>query len=203
MYRGRVVPALAGLWVFLAAAGGYAQVTVLQNDSYTSGSVFTCVSGFVQDETMAARFTAPPGAYPYVIDRIRVLACGGEAAYGVTVWQDNGTLNPGAVLWQSDEFVAMGGSDAFYEVVPSSPVVVNAGTVRVGLTQVLPLSGSPGFGRDGNGIVAQRNLIHAKIGASLVWSYAETLLVRGDFILRLHIIPDVLFKDGFETALAS
>lgn len=46
-------------------------------------------------------------------------------------------------------------------------------------------------------------LIQAKIGASMFWTYAETLGVTGDFILRLHVIPDILFKDGFETALAS
>lgn len=202
MSRRGIVAGVVGLTALLAPPGLYAQVTVLQNDSYTTGA-FTCQAGFVQDETMAARFTAAPGAYPYVIDRIRVLACGGEAAYGVTVWQDDGALNPGAVLWQSDEFVAMGGSNAFYEVVPPSPVIVNAGTVRVGLTQALPLSGSPGFGRDGNGIVLQRNLIHADFGASFLWTYAETLGVTGDFILRLHVIPDVIFKDGFETALLS
>jgi hypothetical protein len=107
-----------------------------------------------------------------------------------------GPINPGAVLWQSDEAFAMGGSDGFYEVVPSRPVIVTAGTVRVGLTLSLPLSGSPGFGRDDDGIVAQRNLIQDDTGQ---WSYAENYFITGDFILRLHVSADRIFEDGFET----
>jgi hypothetical protein len=193
MDRRALVLAVAGFWALLVAPAVHAQVTVLQNDSYTSGS-FTCVQGFAENDTMAVKLTAAPATYPYKIDRIRVLACGGEAAYGVSIWQDTGGVNPGPALWQSADTYLMGASDAFYEVVPTSPVVVTAGTVRVGLTQLQSFSFLPGFGRD-NAITLQRNLIQD----TGTWDYAENFGVSGDFVLRLLVVSDVIFKDGFET----
>jgi hypothetical protein len=195
MRRRRAVLALAGSWTFLAAPAAYAQLTTLQNDSFTGGA-FTCVQGFAETETMAARFTAPPGLYPYTIDRIHVLTCGGDALYAVDVWQDDGPgPNPGTLLWTSGVNVyQLDGDNAFHEIVLPQPVTVLSGTVRVGLFQSLATAGFPGFGRD-NGITSQRNLIHANDGN---WYFAETFLIAGDFVLRALVRPDTLFKNGFE-----
>jgi hypothetical protein len=192
----RPVALVAGFWMVLAAPVVHAQVLVLQNDAYTNPPPLICVAGFAQDETMAARFTAPAITYPYTVERIRVLACGGQALYQVTIWQDTGALTPGTVLWQSDDLYTMGSPNAFYDVVPPNPIVVTSGTVRVGLSQFLAISGTPGFGRDQDGITSQRNLIQDNTGT---WIYAENIPIAGDFVLRLHVTPsDVIFEDGFE-----
>jgi hypothetical protein len=77
-----LVMGLAALSVFAPAAR--AQVVFLQNDNFGGGAV-SCHTGVGDSDSIAARFSAAAGQYPYTIDRIRVFGCGGgQDGYVVT-----------------------------------------------------------------------------------------------------------------------
>jgi hypothetical protein len=191
----RVVVAVAWSCAFGMAPVADAQVTTLQNDSFAGGA-FQCVQGFSDTETMAARFTAPAALYPYRIERIHVMPCGGDANYAIDIWQDDGAgPNPGSLIWSSGVDAYDVTVDTMNEIVLPQPVMVSSGTVRVGLFLAQSVGLLPGFGRDTNGITAQRNLIHADNGT---WFFSESLGLTGDWILRILVTPDTIFEDGFE-----
>jgi hypothetical protein len=166
-----------------------AQLTFLQNDSYTSGSVL-CYAGVGDSDSIAARFTASAGQYPYTIDRVRVFGCGGgDDTYAIAIYQDDGgVVNPGTPLWFSQLAYQLSGANTFNDVVVSGetppPPVIASGTIRV---EVLSVSlGFPiGLGADTNGIVSHRNFL--RLGG--VWGYSEDQSINGDWILRLGILP--------------
>jgi hypothetical protein len=174
--------------ILLAATATRAQTTLwLQNDDYTGGAL-TCITGLTDNQSMAAKFTAPPDQYPYSIQRIRVMCCGlSVGACAFTIWQDDGTTaNPGPVLYQSADVFQIGGSPtpAFYDIVmPTNVPMITSGTIRVALYVLLV---APGFGVDVDGITAQRNLFHSGVS----WLYAEDppVNLQGDWIMRLEVV---------------
>src|SRR5262245_2248447 len=88
--------------LFLSAPGALAQVVFLQNDSYTGG-LLTCQIGFDDGEAIGVRFTADASQYPYTIERVRVLGCGGGTnGVSLRIYQDTGVVSPGALLWEGD-----------------------------------------------------------------------------------------------------
>jgi hypothetical protein len=166
-----------------------AQVVDLQNDSYTGGAVI-CYLGVANNESIAARFTAAAGQFPYTIDRLRVFGCGGgQDAYAITIYQDDGPgVNPGTVIWQSQNAYFLSGGNAFNEILMSQeqppPPAITSGTIRVELFTISILQ-PIGFGADTNGITSQRNFV--RFGGA--WSFAEDQSVAGDWILRVGIVP--------------
>lgn len=191
---------MIGVQVLVAPAAAEAQtLRFLQNDNYTSGP-FTCNSSLGQDETLAARFTASPGDYPYSIDRIRVLGCASTLGFfTVEIWQDNAdTLNPGPSLWTTFNAWQLNAGNTFWDIILSAeaspPPMITSGTVRVALIEALGLGGF-GFGVD-SAITPHRNFV--RTFPSFAWQYAESAGVSGDWILRLGIVPDVIFRDGFQ-----
>lgn len=203
--RFRMCSVALGAGLLLAAPRVQAQsVEFLQNDGYSSGA-FTCNTGATgADDVVAAKFTAPLNKYPYSIDRVRVLTCGSFTGYvAVEFWQDNGDTAPpsGPSLWAPlTAFQIGGGAPAFYDIIltnefPPAPMITS-GTVRVGLVNLL--AGGTGFGADTNGIQSHRNFVRS--GTTFTWDFAESLGVSGDWILRLGIVSDVIFKDGFDPA---
>jgi hypothetical protein len=182
--------ALVGLVVGLAALAPHAaraQVVFLQNDSW-GGGASGCNQGIGDLESLASKFTAQASQYPYTIDRIRVLACGGGFnPYNVFISQDNGPgPAPGPLIWKSANSYFLTGSNVFNDILMSSepvpPPPITSGSIRVELFTVFAPD-PVGFGTDLNGIVPQRNFI-----LSGEWNFAETLGVTGDWILRLGIV---------------
>ncbi len=179
----------------LAALGAFAtparaQVVFLQNDSFGGGAV-TCYTGVGDADSMAARFTASPGQYPYTIDRILVFGCGGgQDPYNISIYQDDGGgVGPGSLIWQSSNDYFLSGSNAFNQILmsqePIPPPAITSGTIRVELFLTLDILQPIGFGADTNGITPQRNFIRPQG----TWQFAESQGVTGDWILRLGILP--------------
>ena len=85
------------------------------------------------NEAVAAKFTATPSQYPYTIDRIRVLGCGGgQDAYAFRIFQDDGdTANPGPVIYFSVNAYLLSGGGVFNDIMLSDegapPIVINGG----------------------------------------------------------------------------
>ena len=182
--------ALVGIGVGLAALAvsipAGAQIVFLQNDSWGGGAL-GCNQGIGDLESMAAKFTAQPAQYPYTIDRIRVMACGGGFnPYNVFISQDNGPgPNPGPLIWQSKNSYVLTGNNVFNDILMSSepipPPAITSGSIRVELFTVFAPD-PVGFGTDLNGITPQRNFVFAN-----GWSFAESVGITGDWILRLGI----------------
>lgn len=173
-----------------AASPARADVVYLQNDSF-SGGAFNCNLSIGADASLAAKFTAAPSQYPYTIDHVRVLGCGGGFdAYFVDLYRDDGgTAAPGTLLWQSANPYQLFGdnvfNDVFFTTEPIPPPQVTSGSIRVVLVN-FPLLAPIGFGTDTGGISSHRNYVRSAGGA---WSFAEDLGISGDWILRLAIVP--------------
>jgi hypothetical protein len=169
------------------APSARAQVVFLQNDSYVSGPV-SCVTTVGDEDSIAARFTAAPEQYPYTIDRIHVAGCGGgQDAYVLDIYQDDGSgVSPGTLLWQSQNAYLLDGGNVINEILmsqePVPPPAITSGTIRVEVFTVSILQ-PIGFGADTNGITSQRNFL--RVAGN--WSFAESLGVTGDWILRVGI----------------
>jgi hypothetical protein len=182
-----LVTCLAALTAVATPAG--AQEVFLQNDNWGGGAL-SCYTGVGDSESLANKLTAAPGQYPYTINRIRVFGCGGGSnPYNVFIYQDNGSgVNPGPLIWQSANSYILTGSAVFNDILMSSepvpPPPITSGTVRVEIYNVFGID-SIGFGAD-LAITPQRNFLRPSTG---VWSFAETLGVTGDWILRLGILP--------------
>lgn len=187
MPRSRVL--LLGAFLAASATDAPADVVYLRNDSHAGGA-FTCQSGIGEEETLAARFTAPSGSYPYTIDHVRVMTCGsGNDAFAVFLYQDTGGLNPGPLIWAGESVHLIPGTGEFFDLDLSRedppPPPIGEGTVRVALYCVVDF-GSVGFGTDLGGITPQRNFVCDAAGT---WRYAESEGITGDWILRLGIVP--------------
>ncbi len=176
--------------VLFAASAAQAEVLLLKNDSYTDGGGFTCNQGIGPEYYIAAKFTAPPSAYPYTVDKILVFTCtqGVQGTFYVDIWQDNGTLSPGPLLWSSSNGYSIGGANAGFNIIdlsgePIPPPTITTGTIRVGLYAAFFTVG-PGFGIDTDGVVSQRNLVMLANGT---WHFSESLAVAGDWIFRVEI----------------
>jgi hypothetical protein len=180
------------LLLTLAVSPLEAQTVFLQNDSWVQGAALGCQTGIGESEGLAAKFTAAPGQYPYTIDRVRVLGCGGGSdPYSVQIYQDDAdTVLPGTLLWASDNAYLLDGNDTFNDITFESeftqPPMITSGTIRVEITNVLDLLQPVGFGTDKDGITSHRNFFRSATG---VWSFAELQGVTGDWIMRLGIIP--------------
>ncbi len=175
----------------LTASASQAEVLILQNDSFTDGGTLNCNQGVETDTYLAAKFTAPPTAYPYTIRSVRVLTCqatsGLQGAFVVDIWHDTGALNPGPLLWSSyPNGYIIGGAPPGFSVIDLSgePIPpITSGTIRVGLYAV-SIEPGLGFGVDTDGIVPQRNLVMLSNG---IWKYSENAGLTGDWIFRLEI----------------
>lgn len=194
---------ISGHAVLTAGSAGAQTLTFLQNDDYAGGA-FTCDQSLQDLDSLAARFTALPGDYPYTIDRIQVLVCSSTVGlFAVEIWQDDaGTVNPGPVLWTSTAFWQLDPETGFLEIVLSTetppPPPITSGTVRVALTN-LQTKGF-GFGFDSD-ITSHRNFVYRS--DTFDWQYAENVGFTGDWVMRLGILPagssDLVFADGFES----
>ena len=189
-----------GIVVVLAApltAPSQAAQVWLQNDSYVEPNPFNCQIGFEADETVAAKFTAAPADYPYRIQTVRVLACGGGFdAYAVEIYADNEdmTAPPDGLLWSSADAYILMGDNSFYDIdLSDQNITIDSGGIRVGLVNVNILD-PVGFGTDLSGIVAHRNFVRDAPGQ---WFFAENVGISGDFILRVQITtPDRYLVTG-------
>ncbi len=176
--------------VLLSTSPAMADVVYLQNDSFTGGA-FSCNLSIGVDASLGTKLTAAPAQYPYTIDHVRVLGCGGGFdAYFVDLYQDDGgTATPGTLLWQSSNpYQVLGDNvfnDIFFTTEPIPPPQVTSGSIRVVLVN-FPLLAPIGFGTDTNGISTHRNYVRSAAGA---WSFAEDVGISGDWILRLAIVP--------------
>jgi len=180
--------ALLGAVAVLVERPLHAQVTFIQNDSYTSGPV-ACYPGIGTYAGLSAKFTAAPGQYPYTINRIRVFGCGGGfEAYGLQIYQDNGSsAAPGPLLWNGNIY-ALDGGNVFNDILMSNeaspPPPITSGSIRVFLINQTLYNDPIGFAGDTDGIQPQRNFLVSNAGA---WSYAEDGGVTGDWIIRVGI----------------
>jgi hypothetical protein len=95
-------------------------------------------------------------------------------------------VGPGTLLWQSQNAYLLDGGNVINEILmsqePVPPPAITSGTIRVEIFTVSILQ-PIGFGADTNGITSQRNFLRM----AGTWSFAETLGVTGDWILRVGI----------------
>jgi len=182
-----------------------AERKILQNDSFTGTATFTHLATFADQEYAAAVFTADPADYPFRIEKVQALILaplpGTIALVSVTVWEDIGTLAPGAVLSNSTYGYQVESSEtAVNELVLSCEnVVISDGPVRVGLRW--EAVGDPiGIAFDLDGYLPMVNTVYSSpLGG---WWFAEDLGVTGDWILRIEIetnlTGETVFFDSFE-----
>ena len=164
---------------FVLPVSGLTAIKILKNDSYTEGGLANAQAGFISGETMAARFNALPGDYPYKIMKVKVLVAdngsgGINGDFTLHIWEDNGSLAPGDQVITPQNYSLTSGFMNEIDLLGSGPIVTE-GTVRVGLTFLQdPM---PTFATDNDGIADEMNLINA---AGLGWRYAESFGVSGD-----------------------
>ena len=196
---------LAAVALVLATLPGAAALAVemtLANDSFTGVGDLMCIPGFAVEEIGAARFSPPPGSYPFTVERIQVLLCpdGPPVDLVVKIWRDDGTsLPPGTLLWE--EIVTFTPSTSYFNELDLSldDITITAGSVRVGI-EFLFAGSPPGLARDLDGITPQVNFIYAVPPGA--WYFSEQWGVSGDWILRVVIDANSappLFADGFES----
>lgn len=126
----------------------------LVNDGFGEGGIAYLQQGFINDEIMASVFVPSPGDYPVKLTKVHTLVQdgtpggGAQALFVLYIWQDNGGLQPGELLYS--EGYALTAGDFFNEVDLSGlNIVIPSGNIRVGWEYVdAPL---PGFCRDGDG----------------------------------------------------
>ncbi len=200
----RLIIALAAALSVLSSDPALAERKVLQNDSFTGTATFTQLAAFAEQEYAAASFIADPGDYPFRIEKLQALVLaplnGTIAMVSVTVWEEDGTADPGAVVHTSTYgFQVESSSTAINELdLSCENIIIDSGTVRVGIRW--EYVGDPiGIAADLDGIQSQTNSIYSPdLGG---WWWAESLLVSGDWIIRLEIETDIagsIFGDGFE-----
>ena len=196
---------LAAVALVLATLPGAAALAVemtLANDSFTGVGDLMCIPGFAVEEIGAARFSPPPGSYPFTVERIQVLLCpdGPPVDLVVKIWRDDGTsLPPGTLLWE--EIVTFTPSTSYFNELDLSldDITITAGSVRVGI-EFLFAGSPPGLARDLDGITPQTNFVFAVPPGA--WYFSEQWGVSGDWILRVVIDANSappLFADGFES----
>jgi hypothetical protein len=191
---------VTALVLVLGARPSTAAIKELANDSFIGIGSVACQIGFVEGESAAARLTADPGDYPYLVRKVRMLICPASTSGFVIlkIYEDNtGTVLPGPLIYE--EIVQVTGSDdALNEVDLSlAGIIIPSGSVRVELEWFQ--DSPPGVANDLDGIVTNANYIFAVPGG---WFYASQLGVTGDWIIRLEIETDAetpIFADDFET----
>jgi len=193
-----------GLLVVLgAAAPAAATIKELSNDSFTGAGSVTCVLGFAESESVAAKLTADPGDYPYEIKKVRMLICP-EPTSGfviLRIYEDNsGTVVPGPLLYE--EIVQVTASDIALNEVDLSlqGIVISSGSVRVELAWYQAAPPGPGLSRDNDGFTPNVNYIY--VNPPGTWVYADDAGVLGDWIIRMEIEASAetpIFADGFES----
>jgi hypothetical protein len=197
---------LAICWAVLTATSvGFGAELTLQNDSFSGTGSVICISGqsFAEGEMAAARFTAPPGAYPFQVQAIQVLACplGTQADLVLKIWHDDGLSNePGDLIYE--EFFTLVGSDvALNELdVSVQNITIDSGGLRVGVQYYFGPA-LTGLATDIDGhIEPQPNFIYAIPPSA--WTPAHLFGVNGDWIIRVVIDANdepPIFVDGFES----
>jgi hypothetical protein len=186
MRLAHLAPWLGALLV--TAPAGLAQVVYLQNDNFTGGA-FACQTGVADSEAVAVRLTAQPSQYPYTIERVRILGCGGSLnGVILDIYQDTGGLNPGPLIWHGTLYT-FDGNNTFNDILmsnePIPPPPIASGSVRVVLTAFIALP-PIGFGTD-TVITPVHNFLRSAGG---VWSFAENSGLTGDWIVRLGILAN-------------
>lgn len=153
----------------------------LKNDGYTTGTL-TFTGAFATGEAAASVF--PARSRSYTIQRV-LLAFGGSSlteTVTLTLYSLDTPLEAGVVL-DSGDFQLTGSDNALQTIdLTGSGITVPAGKkLRVAFT--FNHNGFPGPAADGDGIVAQRNLIYT----SNAWQLGESLGLQGDWIIRVDI----------------
>lgn len=191
-----------------------AERKILQNDSFTGTAMFSQLASFAEQEYAAASFTADPADYPFRIEKVQALVLGQLdgtiAMVSITVWEEDGTSDPGTVIHNSGYgFQVESSSTAINELdLSCENIVIDSGTVRVGIRWEYigdPINEPIGIAFDQDGIIALTNSLYA-VSPFPGWWWADTLGVAGDWILRLEIETDIassVFGDGFERGDAS
>lgn len=191
------------LLILLTAAPAGAVLKELSNDSFAGAGTLTCVLGFAEAESAAARLTADPGDYPYEIKRVRMLICP-EPTSGfviLRIYEDNtGTPEPGSLLYE--EIVQVTASDIALNEVDLSlqGIVISSGSIRVELEWFQAAPPGPGIARDNDGFTPNVNYIY--VDPPGVWMYANDAGVLGDWIIRMEIDTSAetpIFADDFES----
>jgi len=201
------VPSIVcGLLLLVSLAGGApagAVVKELSNDGFAGAGNVTCVMGFAEAESAAAKLTADPGDYPYEIKKVRMLICP-EPTSGFVILRiyedDTGTVVPGPLLYE--EIVQVTASDIALNEVDLSlqGIVISSGSVRVELEWYQASPPGPGLARDNDGFTPNVNYVY--VNPPGVWVYADAVGVMGDWIIRMEIETNAeppLFADGFES----
>lgn len=153
--------------------------STLQNDDFTSGSP-TFMGAFATSEAAAVRLG--PQSSGFTIRRVMLLFGGDTTTKTITltIYQDSGGTNPGAVMHSAD-YSLKGSNSAFREInlVSQNLNVAASQTIRVAVG--LQHDGLPGVATDG-ALTAARNFVYS--GA---WITAASVAMPGDFIIRAEI----------------
>lgn len=197
----RIASWLPLLLLCLLSSAALAQETILQNDGFVDGQPVGFQGGFVAGESGAVRLL-PAGPFPMAITRVQLLFGGAGTTRTVTlrIWDDSaGTTAPGTELYAGD-FQLTGADNVLQELDLSTAGIQVGGAFRVGIE--FQHSGAPSIARDGDGITAARNFIHAP---GLGWFDSGALGVTGDWVIRAGVQPvggggggGEVRNDGFE-----
>ena len=181
---------LSALLCLLTLGTSSAQATtgLLQNDTFTSNSTFTCRSGLEIGDTVGAAYAAPAASYPIQITGLQLLVCGSASAtLDVAIYADSldDTANPDSLIWASETGYPLAPSTGFNEIdLTSQDIVVPSGGLRVAIIE--DGSDAVALGTDDDGIVAHRNFVRTTVQG---WNFAETFGIMGDWIVRAEYEP--------------
>lgn len=155
----------------------------LQNDGFVTGMAAGFQAGFVAGEIGAVRLDPPAGG-PYQLTAVTLLFGGATTTQNVTltVWNDVGADNPGAMLYEGD-WTLTGANDAFSVIDLSAESIFVSGPFRVGIT--FQHNGLPSIARDADGTInAAYNFILAQ---GFGWVQSNLLGLTGDWVIRATI----------------
>jgi hypothetical protein len=176
-------------WLLLLGTSSAGAFTgVMQNDSFTSASAFTCNQGWALGESFASAFAAPVPRYPIKITSVQLMICGSaQDTLAVSLYADSldGTASPDGDPLTSSSYEVTPSSTALTELdLSAADVILSSGGLRVAVS---PAGSDPpdiGLGLDNDGGTSQRNFIYAEGN----WGFAPSFGVINDFILRANYV---------------
>jgi hypothetical protein len=175
-----------GVAAIVALAAHAASADELANDGYVEGGSAGFQAGFVEGEIGAVRLV--PGQGPVMVERVRFLFGGAEAARDVVlrIWDDSAeTLTPGDELYSGLHSV-IGFDAALQEINLSGQSIIVPGPFRVGIEFVS--TGLPSIARDDDGTIdASRNFAFA---SGVGWIGSQSLGLTGDWVIRAVVVPE-------------
>jgi hypothetical protein len=156
----------------------------LRNDGFETGDAVAFVNGFVAGEQGAV--VLGPVESTYAVDSVTFLFGGIATAWAdvrLNIYRDEGTANPGSLLFTEDYEVAP--SDTAFQqldLTGEDVVVTGGGSIRISMEFLA--DAPPSIARDTDGTIsASKNWVFT----SGSWNQSSDYGITGDWIIRAAV----------------